>query len=101
MSNAVSNFERYRSVLIDIISKRLPRCRVYLFGSRARGTHQSGSDIDLALDCGEVIDLTVLLKMYNDIDETTIPLSVDLVDIYAASDVLKRIIQKEGIIWKS
>lgn len=101
MITADKRFENYKKVMLGIIHKHLPDCKVYLFGSRARGTHQHGADIDLALDCGMVIPLKVILKIYDDIEETSIPLMVDLVDIATASDLLKNEIKKEGIEWKN
>ena len=94
------HFERYKNKLLEIIKKRLPESKIYLFGSRARGTQSSGADIDLALDNGKKIDLKLIMKLYGDIEETTIPLTVDLVDLYDASDKLKSEVEKEGILWK-
>lgn len=34
----VDNFEQYKKTLLEIIKKHLPRCTIYLFGSRARNT---------------------------------------------------------------
>ncbi len=31
-------------MLIDILQKYLPTAKIYLFGSRAKGYHDSGSD---------------------------------------------------------
>lgn len=99
MKNDKKRFERYKNELLSIIHKKLPLCTVYLFGSRARKTNAEGADIDLALDAKHPIDLTLLLKLYGEIEETTIPLTVDLVDLHSASDTLKKVIQKEGILW--
>lgn len=93
-------FERYKKTLLELIYRRLPFCKVYLFGSRARGTHQPGADIDLALDCGAPIDISSILRLHADIEETTIPLTVDLVDFFSASDRLKDEVKREGILWE-
>lgn len=94
-------FDRYKKILLEIINKRLPLCKVYLFGSRARETNQPGADIDLALDCGAAIDFSIILKLHGDIDETTIPLMVDLVDLFSASALLKEEVKKEGVLWET
>ena len=94
-------FEAYKKKLFNIIQSRLPGCKVYLFGSRARGTHKEGADIDLALDFIKQIDFDIILKLYVEIEETSIPLTVDLVDLYTASDTLKKEIQTEGVLWKN
>ena len=95
------HFNRYKKTLITIIHKRIPNCKIYLFGSRARGTNQPGADIDLALECKSIIDNTLLSKIQGDIDETTIPLSIDLIDLRSASEILKNEVKKEGVLWKS
>ena len=53
--------------------------QVWLFGSRAKGTHQPGSDVDLAL-VGEAIDreLTARLRAILD-EESPIPYFFDVV----------------------
>lgn len=100
MESEDKRFERYKQILLDIIYKKLPECKVYLFGSRARDEHQSGSDIDLALDNAKPIDLSIIFSLGEEIEDTTIPLTVDLVDLYSASDLFKKQVKKEGILWK-
>ena len=95
----VMRFTRYRKELIAIIQKVIPHCKIYLFGSRARNTHRSGADIDIALDAGKPIPLDSILKIYEKIDQTTIPLEVDLVDIHTASDEMQESINLEKIEW--
>ena len=94
-------FEEYRKQLLNIINKYIPKCTVYLFGSRARGMFREGSDIDLALDTGCPIELSVIFRIKNEIEETNIPFFVDVVDVQAASPDFKEQILKDGIIWKS
>lgn len=92
-------FERYKDKLISIILAQLPSCKIYLFGSRARDTHKEGADIDLALDAGSIIDLSKILKIYSDINQTTIPVSVDLIDFNNTSPEMRTEIMNEGILW--
>lgn len=51
--------------------------KAVLFGSRAKGTHRPGSDIDLAL-FGAGLDLDVLGRLAARLDESPIPYQVDL-----------------------
>lgn len=99
MENNDAHFNKYMEILIHIIQKKLPGCRVYLFGSRARKTNLPGADIDLALDAGKPIDLSILLSIHGEIEETNVPLMVDLVDMHSASDLFKDVIKEEGILW--
>jgi len=50
---------------------------VVLYGSRAKGSQQVGSDIDLCLK-GEKVDFALLSKVANELDELPIPYTVDL-----------------------
>jgi predicted nucleotidyltransferase len=88
--------ENYKNELISIVHKYLPKSMIYLFGSRALNKERAGSDI--AVDASHKIDHSIL-KILIDIDDTTIPMKVDLVDLYSASADLKHDILCEGIEW--
>jgi predicted nucleotidyltransferase len=92
--------EKYKNILLDIIEKIIPGCKVYLFGSRARKEHDSGADIDLALDLGREIESKKISLIKEKIEETTLPLSVDIVDLHTAPEVLKNDIKSEGVLWE-
>ena len=51
--------------------------KVILYGSRAKGAHRAGSDIDLCLDAPQ-LELTTLLAIENEIDDLLLPWKVDL-----------------------
>jgi len=46
--------------------------RALLFGSRAKGTHRRGSDIDLAL-VGESLDWRTIGRIYDTLDDLLLP----------------------------
>lgn len=48
-----------------------------LYGSRAKGTHEPGSDIDLAL-LGERVDSRTCGHVWSDLDDSDIPYTVDV-----------------------
>lgn len=52
--------------------------RAVLFGSRAKGTHKPGSDIDLAL-LGDALQLADRLRLDNALDDLDLPYFFDLV----------------------
>ena len=89
----VKRFDSYKKNLLQIIKDELPGCRVYIFGSRARGDYKQGSDIDLALDLGVKIDSNKIYAIKDRIEESTIPLHVDLVDINAVSEKFREKIE--------
>ena len=51
--------------------------RVVLYGSRAKGNFKVGSDIDLTL-IGEKINLNLLFRIDNEIDDLLLPWQIDL-----------------------
>jgi len=93
-------FKEYKKALLDIIHEFLPHCKVYLFGSRARQEHSEGADIDLALDNNKPIDPNIMYKIRDKIEQSTIPLFVDLVDINNANESIKKEIKNEGVLWE-
>lgn len=65
-------------LLIQKILKQYPEIEeAILYGSRAKGTHKTGSDIDLTL-ITKSKSLTLLFKIENDIDDLLLPYKVDL-----------------------
>lgn len=93
--------DAYKKLLLNIIYEKLPDCRVYLFGSRARGTNHPGSDIDLALDAGAKIGMHIIGAIQEAIEESRIPFFVDVVDFHAVSSDMREQIRKDGILWNT
>lgn len=59
--------------------------RAVLFGSRAKGTHRPGSDIDLAL-AGESLDWRLIGRIYEALDDGLLPYTFSLVRHDASTD---------------
>lgn len=51
--------------------------KAILYGSRAKGTHHPGSDIDLTL-CGGRLNHTLLTRIANELDDLLLPYQIDL-----------------------
>jgi predicted nucleotidyltransferase len=51
--------------------------KAIVYGSRAKGNHKAGSDIDLAL-VGSALDFDSLGSIAGDLDDSDIPYKVDL-----------------------
>ena len=70
-----------------------------LYGSRAKGNFKPGSDIDLTFK-GTGLDLTVLNRVDNELDDLLLPWSFDL-SIYSqitSSDLIEHI-DRAGVIF--
>ena len=85
-----------RDVITEIIdiAKKYDIQKVILFGSRARGTFQEKSDIDLAISGGNYGQFRLAVE-----EETSTLLKFDVVNLdKCASSELLAVIEKEGII---
>ena len=84
--------------IISVLSENQRIDKVILFGSRAKGENESGSDIDLAL-LGEKLNLDDILNARIELDEILFPYKTDLV-IYERikEKELKEHIDRVGIV---
>ena len=69
--------QRDLQTLLGIFNKFQEVERVYLYGSRAKGTHKFGSDIDLAIMSAGVSDKTIR-NIKAEIEESSLPYFVDI-----------------------
>lgn len=93
--------EKYKTRLIELISKHLPDAKIYLYGSRARGDHSPLSDIDVAVDMhGIPADKYKMAHISLSLEDLNIPLGIDVVDFNLVSESMRESIKKEGIVWK-
>jgi predicted nucleotidyltransferase len=93
--------EPIKQKIIAVIHALMPDAKIYLFGSRARGTARDSSDIDLALDRGTKIPFYEIAEIKNVIEALSIPYLVDVLDMNSISDEMRTIILKEAILWKA
>jgi predicted nucleotidyltransferase len=101
--SAIALDPRYLTQLLDIIRRTMAGCRaeVVLFGSRARGNPGPASDIDLAVRAGQHSG-AVLSRLREGLEESTIPLTADVVDLESCGPALAEQVRREGIaLWKS
>jgi predicted nucleotidyltransferase len=74
--------------------------KAILYGSRAKGNHKTGSDIDLTLFGGEDLTLEILYLIMAEIDDLLLPYTIDL-SIFSDindSDVIEHI-QRVGVVF--
>lgn len=76
-----------------------PNCKAWVFGSRAKSSALFNSDLDLALECKDKIDLKILSKIKIAFEDSRLPYRVDVVDINAVKPYFKEIIEKEMILF--
>ena len=93
----------YRTGVERTLKKTLQNKKysAYLFGSRQTGNFEPASDIDIGILAEQPVDVELSLSR-EVLADSTIPLSVDLVDLTRAGEKFKEQVLKEGILlWKN
>jgi predicted nucleotidyltransferase len=73
--------------------------RVFLFGSRARADAAPFSDIDIALLASAPLPRALLSRLRDALEESAIPVRVDLVDLEVADPAFRRAVLAEAVEW--
>lgn len=90
-----------KDVILRLLDALYPGVKVILFGSRARGVHGPGADLDLALDIGRKMDIDERSTARAVLEGLYLPYKIDIVDVHSVPQYLKDAIAREGIVWKS
>jgi predicted nucleotidyltransferase len=90
--------EELRRIVLDALGEH--DAAVWLFGSCARGEARQHSDIDIAILPRDELPSGFFGELDADLEESTIPYDVDLVDLRNADPVLIAEILREGIPWR-
>lgn len=90
----------YKELILRALEYHFPGSKVYLFGSRARGTNRPGADIDVAVDTGKPINFGEISRARVTLEHLPIPVNMDLVDLNSIPQEFKETILQEGISWK-
>ncbi|MCW7752399.1 nucleotidyltransferase domain-containing protein [Desulfobotulus sp. H1] len=93
--------EKYMNLLKNIILSRINRkeVMVFLFGSRVSGRHGSRADVDIGFLSHGKLPASLLHGIRNAIEDSIIPLEVDLVDFTRTDTHFKNEAMKEIMIW--
>ncbi len=94
---------KYTNCIKNIIFNNIKNrdVEVILYGSRARGNAYRTSDFDIALMSEKKIQISLIRKIKEELEESTIPYKVDIVDVNTVDAALKTKIKKDGVIWKN
>ena len=77
----------------------VPDAKIYLFGSRARGTNSTVSDVDIAVDAGIPLSRRVIGEAQSIMSASDLIYHVDVVDMHRMSDEMRKMVLDEGIVW--
>lgn len=94
--------DRYVEQVKEIVSRALAPYPVsaYLFGSRARGDATPVSGIDIAVEPHEPLPGAVLSDLGEELEESSVPYFVDLVDLRSADQAFRERVKREGVAWR-
>lgn len=86
-------------IVLTVLRNYLPQgAKVWVFGSRAKGTANHGSDLDLAIDADRLLTSKEKNQLENAFYESNLPYKVDIVDMQNVSDTFRPYIEKEQIV---
>ena len=89
--------EKYINFIKEGFSKYLKNYKLYLFGSRAKGTAREYSDIDLAVDCLDFTDEKKdKLNLY--FMDSLLPYKIDIIDLNSVKEPFKSLITPDLIL---
>jgi len=91
------DLELARQIVINGLAEH--PAKVFLFGSRATGRAARTSDIDIAILPEAPLPDGVLTDIREQLEESSIIYTVDLVDLSSAEKTLRERVLKEGIEW--
>ena len=82
MHQAIRSAENAQQLAIELVRRHIPdrSYRLFLFGSRARGTARPASDIDLGIEGPSPVPYATLAAIREGLEEAPILHSVDVVD---------------------
>lgn len=89
---------RHLEIIKNILKELIPTAKVYVFGSRAKGSAKKYSDLDLAIDLNQdKLDLSIMAKLCSAFAQTTIPYKIDIVDLNNISSEFKNNIEPDFV----
>jgi uncharacterized protein len=90
-----------QETIVRLLTALFASVKVYLFGSRARGTNRPTSDIDIAVDAGYKLSFLEIAQARNVLDTLYIPEKINVVDIRSMTQDMKSQSLKESVLWKN
>lgn len=84
--------------IVAILRRRLPEkdCRIYLFGSQAKGAAEPGSDIDIGLLGAAPLDELALLRLRDEVRAIQTLRKIELVDLNKTDEGFRREVLSHG-----
>lgn len=96
MQHSVSSADSAQRLAVEVVRRHIPNhaYRLFLFGSRAKGTAHSTSDIDLGIEGPDAVPYSILAAIREELEEAPILYSVDVVDFSRVPTKFREIAQE-------
>lgn len=90
------------AIVRAILTEHLPAsAKVWVFGSRARGTTKRAADLDLAIEAGRPLSRDETGALADAFEDSDLPYTVDVVDMASVSDAFGDIVRRDRIPFPS
>ena len=76
----------------SILRAHIPSAKIWVFGSRAKGTTTRGSDLDLAIDAGTRLLSATVAELADAFEEAPLAYTVDLIDLHSITPAFRALI---------
>ncbi|MBI5936826.1 MAG: nucleotidyltransferase domain-containing protein [Betaproteobacteria bacterium] len=86
------------AIIQHILERHVPQHEVWAFGSRAKCTAKTYSDLDLAIITDKPLGLDVSAALAEDFSESDLPYKVDVVDWATTSESFRKIIERDKVV---
>ena len=98
MTSPVDIRPDHLEIVQGILREHLPvGVKVWVFGSRANWTTKDSSDLDIALEGENKLSHKLLGVLKDAFEESTLPYTVDVVDLHAVSHAFKQIVKQQRV----
>ena len=85
-------------ILSDILRQHVPDHEVWAFGSRAKRTSRTYSDLDIVILTPKPLSSAIRGPLVEDFSESDLPFRIDLLDWHTAPENFRRIAEKDKVV---
>lgn len=88
----------HAAIVQEVLARHLPAgVSVRVFGSRAKWTAKTFSDLDIAVKGKEKLPYKVMVELADAFEESDLPFRVDVVDWHAVTPSFQAVIDRDGV----